>query len=406
MSRKKSSFATATSSDRPELGLDAVLAASQEANLLAAELLTEAQMLRKAGEQSRGQLSKSTTMRMRGLAELLAGEVSDEPKVPAFAEALALLSSTRALVFRRSLGGKPHEQDQRDAERLLPQIEAMLALYPDPESRLVDDGRACESYFEALADEQELRRQLRRAQELRDQSVAVCERRTEERDRCRALNRKLTDEAGLGRALQDLVDQVTRLHRTPCQTMGFGFGPFELTVALASEAYPGSDRARAEVRDILTLGVHIAIANDQPMLEGLHAAARKLRRRLDFIDAGGTWAQAKDFEAQLPVVAYTIGRRTSYDQALAEVAADGRCMRKVGKGDQGRDPDYPGGWVSADLHGALAKAQAWSEEHGREFAVYALELPQPWELCTYAGKDGEHHLLVDAIITGRVDPHA
>ncbi len=330
--------------------------------------------------------------------------MSDEK--PALADALALLSSTRALVFRR-FGGKPHEQDQRDAERLLPQIEAMLARYPDPESRLVDSGSACESYFEALADEQELRRQLRRAQELREQSIAVCERRTEERDRTRALNRKLTDEAGLGRALQDLVDQVTRLRRTSCPTMKFGFEPIDLIDALASELGellaedPGTDGARAEVRDTLTLAVHIAIANDQPMLEGLHAAARKLRRRLDFIDAGGTWAQAKAFESELPVVAYTIGRRTGYDQTLAEVAADGRPMRKTGRGDQGRDPDYPGGWVSADLEGARAKAQAWSE-----FAVYALALPQPWELCTYAGKDGEHHLLVDAVITGRVDPHA
>ncbi len=74
-SRKKNPLTIATSAERPELGLDAVLAAAEQANVLAAELLTEAQMLRKAaGEDPRGQIGKSSTMRLRGLAELLAGE--------------------------------------------------------------------------------------------------------------------------------------------------------------------------------------------------------------------------------------------------------------------------------------------------------------------------------------------
>ncbi len=86
--------------------------------------------------------------------------------VPELAEVLALLSSARHLVFHYSVGGKPHAQQRRDGARLLPQIDAMLARYPTPKYKLVDDGKACARYFQALADEQELRREMRRAERL------------------------------------------------------------------------------------------------------------------------------------------------------------------------------------------------------------------------------------------------
>jgi hypothetical protein len=40
---------------------------------------------------------------------------------------------------------------------------------------------------------------------------------------------------------------------------------------------------------------------------------------------------------------YTIGNEANYDKTLAESKGSGRPMRKTGKGDQGRDADYPGG---------------------------------------------------------------
>lgn len=86
--------------------------------------------------------------------------------------------------------------------------------------------------------------------------------------------------------------------------MEFGVSPAELAAALVAELEeleaeePGSAAARIEALDVLTLALHVMIAHGQPMLEGIHAATRKLRSRLDHIDAGGTWESAKTAAAE------------------------------------------------------------------------------------------------------------
>jgi hypothetical protein len=61
----------------------------------------------------------------------------------------------------------------------------------------------------------------------------------------------------------------------------------------------------------------------------------------------------------------------------------GRPMRKTGKGDQGRDDDYPGGSVWRTPIGAETAALASELSGGPRYAVYVLELPGTWDECTY-----------------------
>jgi hypothetical protein len=103
-------------------------------------------------------------------------------------------------------------------------------------------------------------------------------------------------------------------------------------------------------------------------------------------------------------IAYTIGNESNYDKTLAESKASGRPMRKTGKGDQGRDADYPGGWVFDDLDRAVAATLDAPMLLGSSavFAVYELELPGTWDECTYT-YDGARHLLVDAEVRRKVE---
>jgi hypothetical protein len=103
-------------------------------------------------------------------------------------------------------------------------------------------------------------------------------------------------------------------------------------------------------------------------------------------------------------IAFTIGNEANYDKTLAESKASGRPMRKTGKSDQGRDADYPGGWVFDDIGRAIEATLDAPLLLGSAavFAVYELELPGTWDECTYV-HDGARHLLVDAVVIGKVD---
>jgi hypothetical protein len=142
-------------------------------------------------------------------------------------------------------------------------------------------------------------------------------------------------------------------------------------------------------------------------------------------------------DTKIRMTAYTIGNEANYDKTLAEAKASGRPMRKTGKGDQGRDAEYPGGWVFDDIEcdtlEEMWAAKTLAVQCGRVhvdhrdikpanidraiaatldaplllcsaavFAVYELELPGTWDECTYV-HDGARHLLVDAVIVRKID---
>jgi len=88
-------------------------------------------------------------------------------------------------------------------------------------------------------------------------------------------------------------------------------------------------------------------------------------------------------------VAYTVGNRISYDQALATRP----FVTKFGP----RPEDfYEGGWVWIDPE----EARAYIETRSLPFEakVYGLLLPNGWneDVSKAPGPDGVHHLLNDA----------
>lgn len=105
------------------------------------------------------------------------------------------------------------------------------------------------------------------------------------------------------------------------------------------------------------------------------------------------------------MIAYTIGNEANYDRVLADSKTTGRLMRKTGKGDQGNDADYPGGWVfeTPDRAAAACVDAPMLLGSSAVFAVYELEMPSTWAECTYEF-DGARHLLVDAVIVRKVEP--
>jgi len=137
---------------------------------------------------------------------------------------------------------------------------------------------------------------------MRDQSSAVCERRTRELEALRSqLDRQRTD-AMLGAAVRELTEQLRRLRRNPCESMRFGFEPDSIAAAAISEvaevqAEPiGSDAAKRETGGVLACALHLMLVHNAPLTWTIEAEARRLRRRLDFVEAGGTWEEAKAAE--------------------------------------------------------------------------------------------------------------
>jgi hypothetical protein len=135
-----------------------------------------------------------------------------------------------------------------------------------------------------------------RDRQLREQAEAVCVRRTAELERLRSA-------APMGFALEALAREIQRLRRTPCPTMEFdpltsgrSSGSIRAEIEeLDAESF-GSDGWRAEVLDVLTCALHLVLATGDRPDEMFAAQAAKLRRRLDVVDAGGTWAEAKAAE--------------------------------------------------------------------------------------------------------------
>jgi hypothetical protein len=108
-------------------------------------------------------------------------------------------------------------------------------------------------------------------------------------------------------------------------------------------------------------------------------------------------------------VAYTIGRTTSYEQAIREPGG----TKKLGRRPDD-DPPYEGGWVWSTIQQANDFRTGLMETlfpnwKSQEFSVYELDLPNGWEVDVspdpIAPGDtacGAHFLLNDAQIVGAV----
>lgn len=99
---------------------------------------------------------------------------------------------------------------------------------------------------------------------------------------------------------RDLVEQIERLRRNAGSPgMRHGISPTQVLAALRSEASevgeeePGTPDAVREAAGCVAVALHLIIAHGgQPDVELAEEAAR-LRKRLDHVEAGGTWAEAK-----------------------------------------------------------------------------------------------------------------
>lgn len=102
--------------------------------------------------------------------------------------------------------------------------------------------------------------------------------------------------------------------------------------------------------------------------------------------------------------AYTVGVEAQYDASMAERAAEGRVLRKVGRIDAALDlpEEYPGGSVWR----TPAEAAAYLQESGQDaYAVYEVALVGTWESDTEARADAPwSDLLVSAPIVRKVAP--
>lgn len=103
--------------------------------------------------------------------------------------------------------------------------------------------------------------------------------------------------------LPDLQRQVLRLREHRCPTMKFGISCREIADAVKSEvdevlAEPeGSVLARTEAAGVLAVAAHLAMAHGALDLEDLlREETDRLRGRLDCMDRGLTWEEAKAVE--------------------------------------------------------------------------------------------------------------
>ena len=106
-----------------------------------------------------------------------------------------------------------------------------------------------------------------------------------------------------GRAVLMLGDAIERLRRTACPTMAFGTTPKEVALAARSEldellaelvvGGPQTAGAQTEAGDLLGVVYHLVLSMGLSVPAAARAVALKIDRRLDHVDAGGTWASAK-----------------------------------------------------------------------------------------------------------------
>lgn len=105
-----------------------------------------------------------------------------------------------------------------------------------------------------------------------------------------------------GGVLADLQREIHRLRDHWCPTMSFGVSAPEIADAVKAEVDEvlaeeiGSELARKEAAGVLAVAVHLAVVHGADVEAVLADEVRRLHARLDHVEAGGTWAEAKAIE--------------------------------------------------------------------------------------------------------------
>lgn len=139
---------------------------------------------------------------------------------------------------------------------------------------------------------------LERALNLLADARAVAERRTFERDEANSALAAQAADAAYGRALRSLIWTIRRLRLTTSEeTFGMSLAEHmrsELDEVEGEE--PGSPQAQAECGDVLALALNLAEEHCADVVAELVRVEAKLRERLDMLDGGRTWDEAKEIQ--------------------------------------------------------------------------------------------------------------
>jgi hypothetical protein len=153
-----------------------------------------------------------------------------------------------------------------------------------------------------LAEHDRLAFQLNRAAQLRDQSTNICTNRTIELESIRSILANTAMERETGGALLGLLEQLRRLRRVDCVTRRFDWTALGMQLQVQSEldeldaVAVGSEAAKGEAMDVVSSALQLAMTHGVEVHSGLLAATAKLKRRIDHVETGGTWAGAKALE--------------------------------------------------------------------------------------------------------------
>ena len=128
-------------------------------------------------------------------------------------------------------------------------------------------------------------------------STKVCKGRSVERDDALSELARARRDIRLGAAVRGLVEQVERLRKRP--PMAIDISREGVAKHVASEVrevlneIPGSQDAHRECAGVIATSLHMAVVDRAPIVRIIECETDRLERRLDVVEAGGTWEGAK-----------------------------------------------------------------------------------------------------------------
>lgn len=123
-----------------------------------------------------------------------------------------------------------------------------------------------------------------------------------ERDDARSELARARRDIRLGAAVRGLVEQIERLRKNPPPPLDVsreGISAHVVSeVGEVANELAGSPAAQRECAGVIATSLHLAIAEESPLVRIIEDEADRLQRRLDRVEAGGTWEDAKAEESE------------------------------------------------------------------------------------------------------------
>jgi hypothetical protein len=156
---------------------------------------------------------------------------------------------------------------------------------------------------ELLEDRDQLAYRVDRAVDLRKQAETTCVERTRDLEMVRSMSAQTATAREFGQAMLDLVAQLVRLRKVDCETRRFDWSATGMVLEIYKELNeleherPRSPEAQAESIDVFAVSVQQMLTHNVELYTGIVVHTAKLKKRIDVVEAGGTWLGAKALEA-------------------------------------------------------------------------------------------------------------